>query len=116
MTYCDIGIPGRRAPAARFHSPAEEQIQCAWCEKQLRLTDQVFTTQFAVRGFHNPPPGFVSVEVEGIDRCLALLIPPNSGSRHRNATEVIAVCCSTFCQKQLAFNWSEVEREVVARS
>jgi hypothetical protein len=116
MTYCDIGILGRPAPAASIHSRAKAQIQCAWCEKQLRLTEQVFTTQFALRGLHNPPPGVLSVHIAGIDRSLALLIPPNSGSRHHNATEVIAVCCSTFCQKQLAFNWSEVEREVSARN
>lgn len=116
MTYCDTAIPARPASAARIHSRAEQQIQCAWCEKQLDLSDQVFTTQFALRGLPNPPPGILSVHIQGIDRSLALLIPPNSGSRHRNATEVIAVCCSTFCQKQLALNWSQLEREVISRS
>ena len=116
MTYCDTGIPARPASAANINSRAEQQIQCAWCEKQLDLTEQVFTIQFALRGFHNPPSGLLSVRVEGIDRVLSLIIPPNSASRRRNATEVVAVCCSTFCQKQLALNWSKMEREVIARS
>jgi hypothetical protein len=116
MICFDIGIPGRPASTATIDRPIEQTIHCTWCEKCIQLSAPAFPTHFAVRGLENAAPGILAIRVEGIDRILSVLVPPKRTALRSDAIEVVAVCCSAGCQKQLALNWSRLERRAIARN
>jgi hypothetical protein len=109
-------MPGTRPAPVSFVSSTAPDVSCAWCGGSIEWSEQAFPIYFAATGLQSALGGAIQVKMQGIDRTLSLLVPPNQPSSLRNALEVVAVCCSSECQDQLKQTWSSLELKTLARS